>query len=241
MKIAIIGDGRVGGHLLRAFTEAGAETMAVKPRTLEALPDDADLYLISVADGAVIDVASKLPETGAVVAHTSGSVGIEALQEHRRRGVLYPLQTFSHERALNYKEIPFFTEASDAGSLEVLSRAVDILGAKRYEADSEKRRMLHLASVFCCNFANKLWDISDRILAKEGLPSEVVRPLMKETLSKLDTLTPREAQTGPAVRGDIGIIRKHEALLEAIGMHREQEIYDLMSRLILDDRYKNNK
>ena len=59
----------------------------------------------------------------------------------------------------------------------------------------------------------------------------MLRPLLTETLDKLQTLSPRDAQTGPARRGDVNIINKHLAMLD----ERKAEIYRFLTDKIIDE------
>ena len=126
--------------------------------------------------------------------------------------------------------MPFFLEASDEKTLAVLKKLASEISEKVYEADSVTRRRLHIAAVFACNFANNLWRISDELLKEYNLNMDVLLPLLKVSVEKLGTLSPEDAQTGPAMRGDRKIIENH--LNELSGENRE--IYRIMSESILN-------
>ena len=110
MKIDIIGKGNVGTHLATALKDA-ADVASVSSRTLEGLRKGSDIYLISVADDAIADVASQVAThipSQAILAHTSGSTPLNAISGiHNLTGVFYPLQTFSKNVSLDYADIPF--------------------------------------------------------------------------------------------------------------------------------------
>jgi len=53
-------------------------------------------------------------------------------------------------------------------------------------------------------------------------------PLILETANKITTLSPLEAQTGPAKRNDTKTIEKHIAMLNK----NQQEIYTLLTKSI---------
>ncbi len=218
MKIAIIGRGNVATHLAKALTGKVDVTM-VNPRTLADLPTDADIILISVSDDAIRDVALKIEaisDSSPIIAHTSGSVGLEVLDGCADyKGVFYPLQTFSKNVPLNYEEIPFFIEGSSPAVCTQLADLARLISDHVYEADSEKRRRLHIAAVFACNFSNHLVNIADGLLKEQNMDYRVLLPLLKETVRKLENVSPADAQTGPAVRGDRNVIDKHLAALSA--------------------------
>jgi predicted short-subunit dehydrogenase-like oxidoreductase (DUF2520 family) len=102
------------------------------------------------------------------------------------------------------------------------------------EADSNRRAGIHLAAVFANNFTNHLYAIANELLKSENLPLDVLFPIMQETLNKLENLSPQEAQTGPAIRGDQEVIKKH---LEMLRLHPEyQKIYSFVSESIASQK-----
>lgn len=233
LKIAIIGRGNVATHLSRAFA-GPAEVTMVNPRTLDSLPADADLCLISVSDDAIPAVASRLAALDAVVAHTSGTTPMSVLAEAgcRRTAVLYPLQTFSKDVPLDYAAIPVFIEGNSDESLDIARRAAELFSEKIIPADSDVRRKLHIASVLSCNFVNHLWALSEELLAEDGISFDLLRPLIAETLRKTSEVSPKQGQTGPARRHDRRTIDAHlEMLADRPVLH---QIYSLLSQSISD-------
>lgn len=249
MRIVCIGSGNLATNLTLAWKEAGILVEQVFSRTeanARALAErlgcawtsstgeiinDADLYLFSLKDSALEAVASKLPKNNGLWVHTAGSMPLSVFEPFTtRRGVIYPLQTFSKSRRVNLDNVPFFLEANleeDGAILEQLARAVsrDV----RF-LPSEKRCHLHLAAVFACNFVNHIYALADDILREEGIPFEVLLPLIDETAAKVHRLTPREAQTGPAIRYDENVINKHLAMLDK--MPELKALYETLSRSI---------
>lgn len=255
MRIVCIGSGNLATNLTLAWKEAGILVEQVFSRTeanakalagqlgcawtvsIEEIINDADLYLFSLKDSALETVASKLPKNNGLWVHTAGSMPLAVFEPFAtRRGVLYPLQTFSKGRRIDLGNVPFFLEANseeDGAILEQLARAVsrDV----RF-LPSEKRRHLHLAAVFACNFVNHIYALADDILREEGIPFEVLLPLIDETAAKVHRLTPREAQTGPAIRYDENVIDKHLAMLDkAPGL---KALYETLSRSIYKEANK---
>lgn len=254
-RVVIVGSGNVAEALARALPASGAELCQVFARNRErgprvaalggttwtADPDrlaEADLYLIAVSDRAVGEVAAslRLPD-GAVTAHTAGSVPLDALEAFPRRAVIYPLQTFTAGRAVDFARVPLFLEASDKGTYQAVERFARRLSSQLYPADSKRRGILHLAGVLACNFVNALYAAGERTLAREGLPFEALRPLIAETAAKaLAAPSPAAVQTGPAVRGDLPTLERHRALLAEEPLLLE--IYNLMSRYIWETSRK---
>ena len=175
---------------------------------------EADLYIIGIPDDAIAAFSETLPLKNKLVVHTSGSVSMEALSERNRKGVFYPLQTFSKNREVNFNTIPICIEAKEEADLELLTNLGKSLSEKVVEIDSDERSKLHLAAVFVNNFVNHLYAIGDDILGNNELSFDLLHPLIEETASKVKTLSPSEVQTGPARRGDQKTIEKHLHLLK---------------------------
>lgn len=228
LKIAIIGRGNVATHLHKALAPH-ADIRIVNPHTLEEMPGDADISIISVSDNAIREVAEKSSKYNCgILVHTSGSTDINVLDGcARHTGVFYPLQTFSRAVPLDYSHIPFFIEASSFDAEKTLMQLARQVSDKVFHASSERRRGLHIASVFACNFVNHLWSIADEVLYDLDLDINVLQPLIQETFRKAMDNPPGSVQTGPAVRGDGNTIRKHIEMLA--GRPEIQELYKQLS------------
>ena len=196
--------------LSEGLREAGIELLQMWHRG-ETLCPDADLYIIAVKDDAVAAVARLCPES-ALVVHTAGSVAMDALPQ-QRRGVLYPMQSFTKGRRIDWSRVPFFIEASSEEDTALLEAFARRLSSSVWRLSSEQRKTLHLAAVWVSNFPNHLWTVASDLLARENLPFSVMLPLIEETAAKVHELSPREAQTGPARRGDVKVMQAHEAML----------------------------
>ncbi len=219
-------------------TMASAEALAkrigsVATDDVKTLPQDADIYIVSVKDSALHDVISQMP-TGrqdAIFLHTAGSMSLDVWQGRvSRYGVFYPMQTFSKERIVDFQEIPVFLEASDEQTMTIMWQLAESISQHVYALSTAERKYLHLAAVFACNFANHCYALSANILAQHGLPFSVMLPLIDETARKVHSLPPAEAQTGPAVRWDENVISMQRALLHD---HADmQTLYGLLSESI---------
>lgn len=217
--IAIIGQGRVATHLRLAFSDS-ADIVPVNSRTLENLPQKADLYIIAVSDNSIGDVAEHLSamNVDGIVVHTSGSTPDSVLRKalpEKKTGIVYPLQTFSHGVPVDYSEVPFFVVAEDADVREKLKQICGRVSIYVNSADTGLLQTLHTAAVFASNFTNAMIGASNEILEKKGMNFLVMMPLLKETVRKLESVSPPEAQTGPARRNDMNTIEAHRRLLSA--------------------------
>lgn len=238
LKISVIGSGNVAFHLMKAWRTA-ADITQVSPRTLEGLPEDSDIYIISVSDNAIADVASRLRHLSGIVAHTSGTTPMSVLTEAgvQRPGVLYPLQTFSREVPLDYREIPVFVEGGYDDAAITLQCAAAMWSGSVTRCSSDTRCKIHLASVLACNFTNHLWALASQLLAGDAIPFDILKPLIRQTAAKIEQVSPYEAQTGPARRHDTRTIARH--LEMTAGTPLLKQIYTLLSQSISDTYPKN--
>lgn len=229
--IVLIGAGNLATNLGYAFMQNGLPLRAVYSRTktsasllgnrlnvpatdrLEELPEDADLYVYAVKDDALESLATRMHAPQALHVHTAGSISLQVFGDKPRCGVLYPLQTFSRDRHVAFHNIPVFVEGNTPEATQCLRAVAEEISTRVYEADSVQRARLHLAAVFACNFANRMYAIADDLIRGAGLPFDVLLPLIDETAAKVHELAPAEAQTGPAVRYDRKVMDRHKAML----------------------------
>lgn len=248
MKIVFVGAGNLATNLAKALATVGHRIIQVYSRTMESASDlskivgaeavndignvtsDADLYIVSVKDSALEGLLPALcgGKEDKVFLHTAGSMPMgvfEGVANHF--GVLYPMQTFSKSKEVDFSDIPCFVEYNDDKARKMIGDLAHQLSCKVFELNSADRKYLHLSAVFACNFANHCYAISEKLLARHGIPFEVMLPLIDETARKVHQLSPLVAQTGPAVRYDENVIRKQTELLTDSPLTKE--IYELMS------------
>ena len=250
MKIVLIGAGNLATHLGKASHAAGHDMVQVFSRTMQSaetlaslldaepltdmaqVRDDADVYIFSVKDSALEQLISQLcGGEKKVFLHTAGSMPMSVFRgKALHYGVLYPMQTFSKQREVDFSIIPCFIEANDEFALKQIEGLAGQISHRVYQLSSEDRKYLHLSAVFACNFANHCYAASQELLQQHGIPFDVMLPLIDETAAKVHGMTPKEAQTGPAVRYDENVIGKQIQLLE--NQPYFQKIYDCMSKSI---------
>lgn len=249
--IVFIGAGNLATNLAKALYRNGFRIVQIYSRTEEAahalaqvveaeytaelseVSADARLYIVSLKDDAFVELLPRIVagKGDALLVHTAGSILMDVWEGMTPRyGVFYPMQTFSKQREVDFRKVPFFVESNSADDKELLKGIAAVLSENVYEATSEQRRSLHLAAVFACNFSNHMYALAAELLKKHGLPFEAMLPLIDETARKVHELAPVQAQTGPAVRYDENIISKHREMLA--DEPEMQELYRLISENI---------
>ncbi len=245
IKITIIGSGNVAQHLIDAFAKSDAvEIIQVFSRTekqISLLLDsskitndwnalrEADLYIIAVSDDAIASVSSQLPFENRLVVHTSGSAPLTSLNDKNRKGVFYPLQTFTKGKPIDFKTIPFCLETQSENDYEIVEKVACAISDSIYKINSQQRKALHVAAVFVNNFTNYLYQLGNEICEENQVSFEILKPLILETAEKLLTLSPKDAQTGPAKRNDISTIEAHESFLSN---ENQSTIYKILTQSI---------
>lgn len=211
----------------------------VATNDVTAICPNADLYLMSVTDDSIASLLQQIPclNNDGIWVHTSGSVGVDVFAELRGHfGVFYPLQTFSKHKAVDMKSVPFFIEGSSSFVEKCLLDLAGKISDNVRLLNSEGRRRLHVAAVFACNFVNYMWVVADRQLRLCGTDIHALDPLLKETMEKITTLSPAEAQTGPARRGDKHIIDSHIKMLSG----DDAQLYEILSNQIYKTYHEQN-
>jgi predicted short-subunit dehydrogenase-like oxidoreductase (DUF2520 family) len=219
----------VATHLSEALLNAGYSVLQLWKRG--EILRDADLYLVAVSDDAIEDVIKLIPENKPF-AHTSGSA------ELSRGGVFYPLQTFSKDIEIDWKNIPILieeiTDVETRRTTSLLEIAKNI-SQNVHITTPEKRRRLHLSAVFACNFTNHLWTISEELLSEKNISFDLLKPLIYQTFRKIENHHPKDVQTGPAIRNDLKTLEKHRDILRKDAINSVftiSEIYDLLTKSI---------
>ncbi len=245
MKIVFLGAGNLAQHLSKALQNAGHDIVQIYSRTLKSanelanklnskatndisrIIETADLYIVAVSDDAIQQVIDKLNITDKNVVHTAGSIPMDILQSANNYGVFYPLQTFSKNSVLDFTDIPVCVESNNESFKETLLDLARQISGSVWSINSEERKYLHLAAVFVCNFVNHLYSLAEELINEKELDFTILHPLIKETVNKAVAISPKLAQTGPALRNDKKTIEKHTNLL--ISQPGLQKIYKIIS------------
>jgi len=245
ISVVILGAGNVAHHLYKAFFSS--EKVTVKQwynrniKTIEPfknevnITDDlsqlteADIYIIAVSDDAIAGLSKKLPFEKRLVVHTSGSMSPYDIDKKNRRGVFYPLQTFSKSAEVDFSTVPICLETLVRTDYPLLQKLGKAISKNSRRVNSDQRAALHLAAVFVNNFTNQLYRIAHEITESQGAEFDMLKPLILETAAKVQELSPYKAQTGPAKRNDKKTIKKH---LKSLENEHHKDIYKLLTTSI---------
>ncbi|MFD0764218.1 Rossmann-like and DUF2520 domain-containing protein [Mucilaginibacter lutimaris] len=257
MRITIIGSGNVATHLAAVFKNAGHRIAQVYSRNLhnalllayhvgaeaidkpEDISPEADIFFLAIKDDAIPAFVPLLSSYNKLIVHTSGAVGLNAIiKVTTNAGVFYPLQTFSKTKEVNFREVPLCIEGADEAITQTLEGLARDISNKVYRINSEKRKVLHLAAVFACNFTNHLYAIGEQLLTGSGMNFDMLRPLIAETADKIKEHSPAGVQTGPAVRNDELTMQSHLQMLN--DKPDLQEIYTRLSQDIIKNQNTRN-
>ncbi len=250
MNITIIGAGNVGYHLATAFQQTDHHLLQIfsrNPKRFAHFPPilakkcvsdwtsinpKSDVYIIAVNDQAIEEVSQKLKKTqvNGIVVHTSGATSTEVLRQHEQFGIFYPLQTFSLAKTVNWQAVPFCIDGNSQTVRNQLFQLAQQLSPTVHLITDKQRQALHVAAVFVNNFTNHLLTLGEEICQEFDVPFGILQPLIRETFEKVQSISPKIAQTGPAIRGDKTTIEKHLKLLQN---HPDRQLlYHLISESI---------
>lgn len=238
MRITIIGAGNVGTNLHHVLMQKNVRAELVSSRDEDKLASlsDADgqgkVFIYTVADAALKDVIARVNAPKALHIHTSGTMPIEVFGTDKpHAAIMYCFQSFSKQKMIeDWTQIPVFVEGKNIDDLAAVYSLALTLTDRVYEAKQHEREKLHIAGVFANNFTNLMYNMAAELLKSTTIPFAALLPLIDQTAQKIHTLTPQEAQTGPAQRGDENIMNHHLQVLES--MPEKQQIYKILSDAI---------
>ena len=249
MKVTLIGAGNLATQLGKSLKKAGVIISQVYSRTedsartlgelleaewltdIKALRDEADIYIFSVKDSVLCELISEVCKSRGdkLFLHTAGSMPMSCFEgKALHYGVFYPMQTFSKTKDVDFERIPVFIEGNSIETEDVIRSLANKLTQRVIRLSSADRKYLHLAAVWACNFTNYCYTVASDILSEHDIPFDVMLPLINETTEKIQKISPKEAQTGPAVREDRNVMSKQLELMN--GKEDLQELYKMLSK-----------
>lgn len=249
MNIVILGSGNAATHFGHEFQKIGHQIVQIYSKTkanadalafvlhcpaidrLAELDLNADLYFIAVTDQAIIPVVEAIPkDVQGIVVHCSGATDISVLAKFQNYGVIYPPQSLSKNKTIDFSTIPFCIEGNTDDNSTVLLKLIQVSAPKTILCNSKQRLAIHLASVMVNNFPNILYQMAYELLEENQLSFDLIKPIILETAEKVQNDIPITVQTGPAIRADEVTQQKH---LKFISNKPDlQQIYQLLSHQI---------
>jgi len=247
--IVIIGSGNIATCFGKAFYDAGYPIQAIYSQNIEhaknlaaqlktqafssltLIPTDADFYFLAVKDSVIKEVSEQLNVNGIVI-HFSGNTSLDILNNHKKFGVMWPLQTITKNYHPDIKNIPLCVEGNNESTTNSILEIAKSISNKVVEMNSTQRKFAHLAAVMANNFSNHLFEISAQILKEHNLDFDLLRPLILETARKVQHENPAEMQTGPAIREDLKTVNEQLELLNEYPEYKN--IYEVLSKSIIN-------
>lgn len=248
-KIVILGSGNVSNNFVSAINNTNIKVVQIYNRHIESakslskivnaeaidnltnINPDADAYFFMLSDTGILETAEQIKINKGILVHIAGSISMNIFKgKSENYGVFYPFQTFSKEIPINFNTAPICIESSNSYTYNSLRNFAEHLGCKTYDIDEDKRKSLHMAGVFACNFMNHCVFLGEKILEDAGIDKELINPLLKQSFHKVFELGAEKAQTGPAKRMDSVIINDH---LEKIKDNKQlYDVYKILTNSI---------
>lgn len=228
------------GHLCKGIYGRDISKAAELANTVNAnaymltdgIPDDADVCILAVSDNSIEQVSGKLSFSKTLLLHTAGAVSSDTLNGAANNyGVIWPIYSITKSQLPVTRNIPTAIEVNNTDSLTLIHKIAASFTDSVYEADSDKRKRMHLAAVFSNNFSNHLFSVSEKLCQEYGIPFNTMIPIIAQTAERINTQSPLILQTGPAKRNDTATMEDHLLLLQ---QHPEwEEMYKSISASIL--------
>jgi predicted short-subunit dehydrogenase-like oxidoreductase (DUF2520 family) len=202
-SVRVVGTGRAGGAIAARLAERGLAVQSGREPSA-----DAELVILAVPDAAISEVSRRVP-VGPWVAHVSGATSLIALQPHRLRFSVHPLQTLSRERGPEqldgaWAAITFETDDAAARARWL----AETLGLRPFPLADADKPLYHAGAAMASNFLVTLYRAAARLMEQTGAPPEALVPLMTRTIENGFALT------GPIARGDWSTVEAHLRALE---------------------------
>lgn len=243
IKVVVLGSGNVGSHLCVAL-EQNSQILLLQNYNRKGLAiknsyvpvtnkiseiDSAEVYIVAYNDNSLSEIYPILKDLKGLIVHTSGATNMNVLADFENYGVLYPVQSFNKELEIDFSKIPIGVEANTKANENLLLKLAKSISHKVYLINSEKRTALHIAAVFANNFSNFMYTQAKSICDDFNVDFDIIKPLISQTIQKIDNIDPVKLQTGPAIRGDSKTIERH---LNTIKNNSQKELYTILTKEI---------
>jgi predicted short-subunit dehydrogenase-like oxidoreductase (DUF2520 family) len=210
-SVKVIGSGRVGSAVSARLRERGL-----------AVGDAGQLVILCVPDDSIAEAAAAVAE-GPWIAHVSGATPLSALDPHRRRFSVHPLQTFTRARGPEQLDGAWAAvTAEDERARLVGFWLAETLGLKPFELADDARPLYHAGAAIASNYLVTLHAVASELFRAAGAPPEALVPLMRRTIDNGFELT------GPIERGDWATVEAHRRAIRAARPELEP-LYDVLA------------
>ena len=211
--------------------------------TLKTANLDSDLIWFCVPDREIAVAARALIRSakwkGKIAFHSSGALASDELNVLRRRGAalasVHPMMTFVRGSIPSLQGVAFALEG-DAKAIRVARRVTRDLGGDAFPIPKTCKIAYHAWGGFSSPLLVAMLVTAEQVARAAGLsPTQarkIMLPIVKQTLANYSALGPAGAFSGPIVRGDVPIVRKHLRTLQKIP--GAKEVYMALSRAALE-------
>ena len=188
-----------------------------------------DVVILAINDDAIKKIAPNDLLKTKIVIHTAGSVSLEDIQHlSPRTACIWPVYSISKNNLPSSDKIPLAVNFSINEIKAPLMNLAQSMSSNVFLLNDEQKMIAHVSAVFANNFSNHLFAIAEKLLDKQHIPFDILMPLIKNTVEKLNTHSPADNQTGPAIRKDEKTIQKHVNLLT----DSDKIIYEMLTKSI---------
>lgn len=211
---------------------------------------DADLIWFCVPDREIAAAARELAPIphwkGKVAFHSSGALGSDELGVLQRGGAsvaaVHPFMTFVSESMPALQGVPFGIEG-DAAATQMARQVVRRLGGQAFSITKQKKAVYHAWGAFTSPLLVSLLVTAERVAAAAGFSKTEARrwalPIVQQTIANYARLGPAGAFSGPIIRGDAAVVRKHLQVLKKIPAARQ--VYAALAKSALRNLPTRNR
>lgn len=190
---------------------------------------EVDVIILAINDDALINFKTNEILKSKIVIHTAGSVSLEDIKHiSNNMACIWPVYSISKNNLPSSNKIPLAVNFSSNEIKDALLNIANAISSNVFLLNDEQKNRAHLSAVFANNFSNHLFAIADKLLDEQNIPFEILMPLIKNTVEKLNNHSPFENQTGPAIRNDEKTIEKHLLSLQ----NEDKQVYETLTKSI---------
>ena len=201
-----------------------ARRIGARPVTPATARLDADVIWFCVADREIASAARALEPLsnwkGKAAFHSSGALSSDELGWLHNRGAhvasVHPLMTFVSGSQPSLQDVSFAVEG-DPTAVRLARKIVSDLGGQAFVIAKKNKSAYHAWGAFTSPLLVAMLVTAEQVAKAAGISAARARrrmlPIVTQTLANYAKLGPADAFSGPLVRGDADIVRKHLLML----------------------------